>query len=101
MPKFSIDHQCPKDTESTYQRLKELLTSEVDLTRYDAKSKLTFDDGKRCASVQGGQFNAALNVTPVGTGSKITISVDLPLLLLPFKGKVQESLEKMLKKYFS
>lgn len=99
MAKFTIEHQCASNQGQTYDKIKNLFEKEVDLTRYDSNAKCHYDDAKMCCVVKGGQFNAVLSVNPQGPGSKVSIVVDLPLLLMPFKGKVQESLEKMLKKH--
>jgi Putative polyhydroxyalkanoic acid system protein (PHA_gran_rgn) len=39
-----------------------------------------------------------MKVSGAGTGSNVTIEVDLPLMLTPIKGMVQATLEKKLQK---
>ena len=99
MGKFTVEHECSQNPQEAYTKIKGLFEKEVDLTRYDSNAKCHFDDGKMCCQIKGGQFNATLNVLAKGPGSKVSIVVDLPFLLMAFKGKIEESLTKMLKKH--
>ncbi|MNK99976.1 hypothetical protein D3C87_1203950 [compost metagenome] len=49
--------------------------------------------------MNGSQFKADMVVAANGAGSKVQVTVDLPMLLTPFKGKVQETLQRKLAKY--
>lgn len=77
------------------------MTGDEDLRRFDSKMQCQFDDNRMDGTIRGSQFNANLTVQAQGTGSKIQIVVDLPMLLTPFKGKVQETLQKKLSKYLA
>ena len=50
---------------------------------------------------KGNQFKADINITSSAQGSSIEVIVDLPLLLTPFKGKVQETIERKLSKHLA
>ena len=100
MPKFTIDHQSSKNPQEAYAQIKEFVMNDQDIRRFDPKIQCSFDDGKMCAKMNGSQFKADLEVgSAAGAGSKILVTVDLPLMLTPFKGKVQETLQKKLTKY--
>ena len=101
MPKFKIEHPSTKDADETYKTIKSFLSKENEIVKLDAKAQCTFNDSKKSASILGTQFKAEMNVAPEGPTSQISITVDLPFLLMPFKGKIQESLVKMLKKHLA
>ncbi|NUM89160.1 MAG: polyhydroxyalkanoic acid system family protein, partial [Bdellovibrionales bacterium] len=46
--------------------------------------------------IEGGNFKGSIRVTEGKDRCTVEIVVDLPLLLTPFKGKVEEELEKHL-----
>lgn len=99
MPKFTIDHHSTHKAEDAYNKIKEFLSNDEDLRRFDSKLECFFNDMSMIANLKGSQFKADMVVVTVATGSKISVTVDLPLMLSPFKGKVQETLQKKLAKY--
>ncbi|MNJ99863.1 hypothetical protein D3C87_176440 [compost metagenome] len=99
MPKFTIDHQSSHNPQDAFTKIKEFLNNDQDIRRFDPKLQCTFDDGTMAAKMSGNQFKADVAVNPSGAGSKISVTVDLPLLLTPLKGKVTETLQKKLAKY--
>ena len=101
MPKFKIEHPSKKDAAETYKTIKGFLSKENEIAKLDAKAQFTFNDSQKSASISGSQFKAEMSVASDGTNSQINITVDLPFLLMPFKGKIQESLVKMLKKHLA
>jgi hypothetical protein len=99
MPKFTIDHLSSHDAEVAYKKIKEFLSSDEDIRRFDPKLQVLFNDGSKTCNMHGMQFKAEMLVAEAATGSKVVITVDLPLMLTPFKGKVQETLQRKLAKY--
>lgn len=99
MAKFTVDHESSKTPQDAYTRIKEFLSNDQDLRRFDSKLQCYFNDDEMAANLKGGQFKADMTVAAISTGSKVSITVDLPLMLTPFKGKVQETLQKKLAKY--
>nr|BFD68412.1 hypothetical protein HAGR004_34340 [Bdellovibrio sp. HAGR004] len=99
MPKFTIDHQSAHSAEEAYKKIKEFLSNDQDIRRFDPKIQCSFDDGSKCANLKGSQFKADMTVATSGAGSKVSVTVDLPLMLTPFKGKVTETLQRKLAKY--
>ena len=101
MPKISIDHNSSLQASESYEKIKEFFENDQDLRKLDPKMKATYDDKTRTGKVTGSQFKADLSVDENGPGSVVKLRVDLPLLLTPFKGKVEETLQKKLKKYLA
>lgn len=99
MPKFTIDHQSNHAADEAYKKIKEFLSNDEEIRRFDPKLQVLFDDGSRRCNLHGGQFKADMAVSSEGAGSKVVVTVDLPLMLSPFKGKVQDTLQKKLAKY--
>lgn len=99
MPKFTIDHQSNHDVEEAYKKIKEFLSNDQEIRRFDPKLQVLFNDGSKSCNLNGAQFKADMAVASSGTGSKVVVTVDLPLMLTPFKGKVQDTLQKKLAKY--
>ena len=99
MPKFTIDHTSSQNAQEAYNKIKEFLANDQDIRRFDPKIKCDFDDSAMSCKMNGAQFKADMNVAANGAGSKISVTVDLPLMLTPFKGKVTETLQKKLAKY--
>lgn len=102
MPKFTVEHQTSQAPDQAFKTVKDVMAGDQSvLKKYDANAQFTFNDAQRTCDVKGGQFKAQMTVVPTGSGSKVSVMVDLPLLLTPFKGKVQESLQRMLAKHLA
>lgn len=99
MPKFKIEHDSSHNAEEAYKKIKDFLAEDQDIRRFDPKLQCSFEDASKSASMKGSQFKADMSVSSAGAGSKVHVTVDLPLMLTPFKGKVQETLQKKLAKY--
>lgn len=56
----------------------------------------TFNDSTMSGVAKGGKFSADLKVADKGGASAVSITVDIPLLLSPFKGQIQSTIEKKL-----
>lgn len=101
MPKFTIEHTSSHSAEEAFDKIKTFMTEDEDLRRFDSKMQCQFNEEAKNGLIKGSQFRADISVLGQGTGSKIQIVVDLPMLLTPFKGKVQETLQKKLSKYLA
>ncbi len=99
MPKFTIDHISSHSAQDAYKKIKEFLSEDQDIRRFDPKLQCSFDDAAMSAGLRGSQFKADMAVLSAGAGSKVEVTVDLPLMLTPFKGKVQDTLQRKLAKY--
>lgn len=101
MPKFTVEHQSSKTPDETFKTVKSFLANAGEIQKFDAKAQVSFDDASKSCQIKGGQFKADMKVIPAAAGSTVAVSVDLPLLLTPFKGKVEETLKKMLTRHLS
>lgn len=99
MSKFTLDHNVKHPTDKTFETIQSVLSKGDDLKKYDPKIECQFDSAKKTCSIKGSQFKADLKVVASTDGSKISVEVDLPFLLMPFKGKISESLTKMFQKH--
>jgi len=101
MPKVSIEHSTNLAPKEAFQKIKTFFETDQDIRRFDPKMKCDFSEAGLSGKATGSQFKADIAVTSQGQGSKIGVNVELPFLLAPFKGKVQETIQKKLSKYFA
>lgn len=101
MPKFTVEHETSHPAPEAYSKLKQFLSKPEEMKKFDPKAECQFNDSNQTCAIKGSQFKADVSVQGQGTGSKVSITVDLPLLLTPFKSKVQEGLSKMLSRHLS
>ncbi|MFP5518568.1 MAG: polyhydroxyalkanoic acid system family protein [Bdellovibrionia bacterium] len=100
MPKFTVDHETKFNDADAFAKIKEFLGKDDGIRRFDPKMNCDFNESNKTCQIKGSQFKADLQVAKLGNGgSKVSVTVDLPLMLTPFKGKVQETLLKQLSKY--
>ena len=105
MPKFKFELPAPLDSATTYSKIKTLLNGENDFKKFDPNVNCTFDESSQTCNIKGKQFNADLRVktgalTNNIQSSMVTIEVEVPFALSLFKGKIQEAIEKNLKRIF-
>ena len=101
MAKFKFELPAPQDSATTYKKIKTLLTGENDFKKYDPKVACTFDEPSQSCNIKGTQFKADLKVnndTKNAKASTVAIEVELPFALSLFKGKIQDIIEKNLKR---
>jgi hypothetical protein len=102
MPKFKFELPAPIDSATAFKKIKTLLSGENDFKKFDPKVSCTFDEPSKKCNINGSQFKATLQVEPNDAkSSQIAIEVELPFALSLFKGKIQDALEKNLKKILS
>lgn len=98
MPKISIEYPTSHGVTDTYAKLKNFFQTD-EIKKYDPKVECTFNDPSLSCDLKGSQFKGDFKVADTGSGSNVKINIDLPFLLTPLKGVIQESLMKMLKKH--
>ena len=99
MSKFKFELAAPIDSASAFSKIKKLLSGDNDFKKFDPKVSCTFDETSKKCNVNGSQFNATLQVeSKDANSSQVAIEVELPFALSLFKGKIQDALEKNLKK---
>jgi len=101
MPKVSVSHKTTSSPDEAFSKIKTFFETDTDLRKIDPNIKITFTDSAKTGKATASQFSAIFDVKPSEGGSSVNVTIDLPFLLTPFKGKVQETLEKKLKKYLA
>jgi hypothetical protein len=101
MPKIQVAHNSSLPPTDAFEKIKEFFATDSTLQKLDSNVKAQYDDKTRKGAIKGSQFKADVSVEASGAGSKISVVIDLPLLLTPFKGKVEETLHKKLQKYLA
>ena len=96
MPKVKVECDSKHTPQDTFSKIKNLLENDKELRKMDSNYKCTFNEQQMSGSAKGGQFQADMKVSAVGSGSHVMIEVSLPLLLTPVKGIVQSTLQKKL-----
>ena len=96
MPKIKMECTSTHSADETYKRVKTVLESDQDLRKMDSSYQCRFDEAGRHASAKGSKFSADLQVKDAGQGSTVSVEVELPLMLTPFKGMVETTLRKKL-----
>ena len=101
MPKVTIDHSTNLPAAEAFSKIKTFFENDADIRRFDPNIKCDFQEGTMSGKATGSQFKADISVKNQGPGSSVQVVIDLPLLLAPFKGKVQETIQKKLSKYLA
>jgi len=101
MPKVTIDHSSTLPANDAFAKIKAFFETDADIRRFDPNMKCDFTESSLTGKAIGSQFKADISVKNQGPGSVVQVIVDLPLLLSPFKGKVQETIQKKLNKYLA
>lgn len=99
MAKFTVEHKTAKSPQDAYQTIKTFLSGDNDFQRIDSSVRCEPNDEKMKLNIIGSQFKADVSVQASGSGAQIAIQVDLPFLLMPFKSKITESLQRKLTKH--
>ena len=97
MPKITIEKTTGLTAEDAYSKIKDMLADDPDLRKLDRGYQCQFDDGAKTGTAKGKQFSAALKVTSQSQ-TKVELTVDLPIILTPFKGMVETTLKTKLEK---
>lgn len=98
MPKFKVEAPSSHPPKETFTKIKNFLEHADDLKKFDANIACSFEEAQLKGQAKGKQFKADISVQSAGANSMVCIEVDIPLLLTPLKGKIQETLERKIKK---
>lgn len=103
MPKINFELPVPVDASTAFGKIKKFLSSDNEFKKFDPKVKCSFDESDRSCCVKGSQFSATIAAQPAGKASEtsnIKVQIDIPFTLMLFKGKIQDLVEKNVKKIF-
>ena len=99
MSKFKFEVPALLDSALAYSKIKSLLSGENDFKKFDPKVSCTFDESNKTINLNGSQFKAQLKVHAQDSKScQVAIEVEVPLALSLFKNKIQDTVEKNIKK---
>lgn len=101
MPKINVEHKSTLPVQEAVVKIKNFFETDKDISKLDPEVSCTFPSGKNHGKVTGSRFNADIKVHSEGSGCKINVAVDLPFILSPFKGKVEEMIRKKLAKFLA
>lgn len=101
MPKLNIEHKSTLNSDEAFEKIKSFLQNEQEIKKIDSKIVCQFNEAQKTGKANGSQFKADISVKETSDGSVVKLDVDLPMLLTPFKGKIQETIHRKLSKYLS
>lgn len=96
MPKVNVEHAVKGSEAKVYAAVKEYLDGRDTLKKLGAK--IVWKDKNHSGAIESDQFSGAIDVNETDGESLVSIVIDLPFLLSPFKGKVKEELTKHLQR---
>jgi hypothetical protein len=94
MPQVNVKQEIAGEKKKVFLAVKKYLDGKDTLSKLGA----TIDwDEKACTGeIEASNFSGNIHVSEKGGKSLVEIEIKLPLLLTPFKGKVEEELKKHL-----
>jgi|SRR6185437_6180348 len=101
MPSIKVEKQTELKAGESFKRISDLLNNDADLRKLDSKYKCEFNSKDLSGTANGSMFKAKMNIKESGSGSKVEITVDLPLTLALAKGMVEKTLKKKLEEALS
>ena len=95
MPKVSVSREIAGEQKAVFKAVKTYLDGRDTLKKLGAE--ILWDEKKCTGEIESSSFSGAITVA-AGKGKKtdVAINIDLPLLMTPFRGKVEEELKKHL-----
>lgn len=94
MPQVKVKHALAGEKKKVYAAVKAYLKGRDTLSKLGAE--VEWDDKACTGEISGGSFEGNLVVNEKAGKSEVEITISLPLLMTPFKGKVEEELKKHL-----
>ena len=94
MPKVQVKREITGKKDKVYSAVKAYLEGRDTLKKLGAT--MDWNDKGCSADIEASNFSGNISVTEKSGKSLVEIAIDLPLLLTPFKSKVEEELKKHL-----
>lgn len=94
MPQVKVKHEITGEKKKVFAAVKKYLEGRDTLSKLGAS--IEWDDKSCGGSIEASNFGGSLAVNEKAGTSTVEIVIDLPLLLTPFRGKVEEELKKHL-----
>jgi hypothetical protein len=96
MPKVKVEAQSKHAPIETFRMVKDLLENDRDLKKLDSAYKCQFDSKALSGIAKGNKFTAEMQIVSQADAALVKIEIEIPLLLSPFKGTIQSTLQKKL-----
>lgn len=102
MPKINFEIPVPVDAETAFDKVKKFMKADNEIKSFDSKMSCTFDEKTQSCLIKGSQFSASIGVEKEKTKDKsnVKVQIEIPFALMLFKGKIQDMVEKNIKKVF-
>jgi hypothetical protein len=101
MPEVTVDHSCSVGPAEAFKIVRQLFETDEDLRRFAPDARCAFDESSLSGTLTADRVSVSIAVSPADSGSRVSVSVDLPPLLALFRGKVLEVLHAKLKQHLS
>ncbi|MEY4617216.1 MAG: hypothetical protein RJB66_2176 [Pseudomonadota bacterium] len=98
MPKFKVETPSSLSAKEAFGKIRNFMENTDDLKKIDSNIECKFEEAKLRGTAKGKQFKADISVVENSPQCVVSIEVEIPLLLSPLKGKIQETLERKIKK---
>ena len=94
MPQVKVKQEIPGEKKKVYAAVKRYLEGKDTLQKLGGT--IAWNDQESAAEIKASNFSGGLAVNEKAGKSTVEITISLPLLLTPFRGKVEEELKKHL-----
>ena len=105
MSKIEIKHNISVEAKKALEKVKAILSHDAQMKKWDPSYSCEFNENS--VQIKGRRLNGSIQILPCKAPdgknkarSTVHISVDLPLMLSPFKNLVKANLEKKIKSAF-
>ncbi len=92
MPSFTVDHNTNLPKSEAFQKVKKYFEESHGLRKLDNDLKCQFNEASHSGNIKGSKFECDFVITGEQT-AKVSLTINIGLLLSPFKGKIQETLK--------
>lgn len=92
MPKFTVEHETQMSKEEAFKKVKEYLVQSESLKKLDSALQYSFNEAAYTGQIKGSKFECSVILTG-DKPTKVSLEINIGLLLSPFKGKIQETLK--------
>ncbi len=98
MRNITVEITTKYHPEEVFDKVSSLLQSDRDLKRLDPDFSYDFCREKLAGSISSRHFKASMDIVAQGDGSRVIVTVKLPLRLALLRGPIQSKLEEKLNK---
>jgi len=92
MPKVNVETPSSHSKEKTFEIVQSLLSNDADLKKIDPNYSCEFNAANCSGKIYGSKFDAEIEIKE----QSVSMTVEIPFMLSPFKGQIKDNLEKKL-----